>query len=723
MSRFLDSSWHRVAELKPRLSHHVQVQRHRYRCRPWYVLTDVNSGRTHRLTPTAFKLLDGMDGVQTMEQVWQQAVQQLGAEAPGQTDMIHLLGQLHANDLLVCDVAPDSAELFARFNKQSRGLLWKNLRNPLSIRIPLYDPDRFLRATLPLVKPLFSIGGLIVWAAWLIVGALLAAQHWEVLTENIADRIFSTQNLVMMWFIFPLVKVLHELGHAYAVRVRGGEVHEMGIMIMIGMVVPYVDAGASSGFRSKWHRALVGAAGMMVELALASSAMVLWTLLEPGAVRSGLYNVMIIASVSTLIFNGNPLMRYDGYYIFADLIEIPNLAARGPQYWRHLVNRHVFGVLKPATFDADLGERRWFLVFTPLSYVYRLTVMMGIAVYLAEKLLLIGLLLGLWYAYSLVVLPGYKAAVYVLTHPNLGATRRRAVTISGAFVLASIILIGLVPLPLRTQFEGVVWLPPQAEVRAGRSGFVRRIVVPSGSSVAPGDVLVECEDPELQAQIAVYRARVEEIKARRLTEWKADRNQAEITREELIQAEAELNRALARADKLQIRSNIGGRFFMDREADLPGRFLHQGDRVGFVVNRSRDIVRIIVPQDDIDLVRRDADSIQVRLAENPDRLIPARLLREVPAADTELPSLALATEGGGKQELDPREQSHSKALNRLFQFDLILAQTSDDDDKGQPLAVLPYGTRAHVRFIHRPESLAQQAWRRIRQLFLSRLGV
>jgi len=723
MSRFLDSSWHRVAELRPRLSHHVQVQRHRYRGRPWYVLTDVNSGRTHRLTPTAFKLLDGMDGVRTMEQVWQQAVQQLGAEAPGQTDMIHLLGQLHANDLLVCDVAPDSAELFARFNKQSRSLLWKNLRNPLSIRIPLYDPDRFLRATLPWVKPLFSIWGLIVWAVWLIVGALLAAQHWEMLTENIADRIFSTQNLVMMWFIFPLVKVLHELGHAYAVRVRGGEVHEMGIMIMIGMVVPYVDAGASSGFRSKWHRALVGAAGMMVELALASSAMVLWTLLEPGAVRSGLYNVMIIASVSTLIFNGNPLMRYDGYYIFADLIEIPNLAARGPQYWRHLVNRHVFGVLKPATFDADLGERRWFLVFTPLSYVYRLTVMMGIAVYLAEKLLLIGLLLGLLYAYSLVVLPGYKAAVYVLTHPNLGATRRRAVTISGAFVLASIILIGLVPLPLRTQFEGVVWLPPQAEVRAGRSGFVRRIVVPSGSSVAPGDVLVECEDPELQAQIAVYRARVEEIKARRMTEWKADRNQAEITREELIQAEAELNRALARADKLQIRSNIGGRFFMDREADLPGRFLHQGDRVGFVVNRSRDIVRIIVPQDDIDLVRRDADSIQVRLAENPDRLIPARLLREVPAADTELPSLALATEGGGKQELDPREQSHSKALNRLFQFDLILAQTSDDDDKGQPLAVLPYGTRAHVRFIHRPESLAHQAWRRIRQLFLSRLGV
>jgi putative peptide zinc metalloprotease protein len=143
--------------------------------------------------------------------------------------------------------------------------------------------------------------------------------------------------------------------------------------------------------------------------------------------------------------------------------------------------------------------------------------------------------------------------------------------------------------------------------------------------------------------------------------------------------------------------------------------------VGFVVDRSRDIVRIVVSQDDIDLVRRNVESIQVRLAENPEHIIPARLLREVPAADTELPSPALATEGGGQQELDPREQSHTKAMNRLFQFDLMLLREAEDElDES---LVLPYGTRAHVRFVHQAEPIFNQVWRRIRQLFLSRLAV
>lgn len=720
MSRFLDESWHRVANLKPRLADHVRVQKHRYRGRPWYVLEDTHTARSHRLTPAAFKLVVEMDGNQTANQIWEKVVRQSGSDAPGQSAVIQLLGQLHANDLLACDVAPDSAELLTRFEKQTRSLFWKNLRNPLSVRIPLVDPDAFLSATLPYLRPCFSRVGFAVWLLWVLLGTVLAAEHWQELTENVSDRIFSAHNLIMLWFAFPAVKLLHELGHAYACRALGGPVHELGAMILVGMVVPYVEASTSSGFRSKWHRILVGGAGMMVELALASTAMVAWTLLEPGMLRSGLYNIMLIASVSTLIFNGNPLMRYDGYYMLSDWLEIPNLAGRGPQYWYFLINRHLFGVLKPENFDATLGERRWFIIHTPLSYVYRLTVTLGIALYLAERFLLIGAALAMVYAYTLVLRPTYKATVYLFTHPSLNATRRRAILASAGWVFAVTVAIGLVPFPLRTQFEGVIWLPSQAQVRAGSSGFVKRIAAASGSLVRPGDVLVVCEDPELVAQIKVYEARIEEIKAQRLAEWQQDRNKAEITRQMLLQAEADLQRARQREERLLIRSNGKGRFFVDREMDLPGRFLHQGELVGFVVDRSRDIVRIVVPQNDIDLVRRHADSIQVRLAENPGKIIPARLMREVPAADAELPSPALATEGGGQQELDPRQQSHTKAMNRLFQFDLnLLNQTGDDPQS----LVLPYGTRAHVRFVHQAEPILQQAWRRIRQLFLSRLAV
>ena len=141
----------------------------------------------------------------------------------------------------------------------------------------------------------------------------------------------SAQNLLLLWLVFPVIKLLHELGHAYAAKAGGGEVHEMGMMLLVFMPVPYVDATAAGGFRSKWRRALVGAAGMLVELFIASLCMFVWVLVEPGVMRAVAFNVMLIAGVSTVVFNGNPLLRFDGYYILSDLIEIPNLAhARQP---------------------------------------------------------------------------------------------------------------------------------------------------------------------------------------------------------------------------------------------------------------------------------------------------------------------------------------------------------------------------------------------------------
>ena len=127
--------------------------------------------------------------------------------------------------------------------------------------------------------------------------------------------------------MFPLIKALHELGHATAKRAGGGEVHDMGVMLLVLMPVPYVDASSANVLRSRWQRALIGAAGMLVELFVAALAFYVWLLVEPGLLRAVCFNVMLVAGVSTLIFNGNPLLRYDAYYILADLIELPNLAS------------------------------------------------------------------------------------------------------------------------------------------------------------------------------------------------------------------------------------------------------------------------------------------------------------------------------------------------------------------------------------------------------------
>src|SRR5262249_62290953 len=163
------------------------------------------------------------------------------------------------------------------------------------------------------------------WLAVVLPAIVLPAVHWGDLTRDIVDRLFSARTLIAVWLLFPVIKALHELGHAFATKTFGGEVHDMGVMLLVFTPVPYVDASSASGFENKWRRALVGAAGMIVELFVAALALYLWLAAEPGLLSAVAYNTILIAGVTTLLFNGNPRLRCDGYEILAGLLEITDL--------------------------------------------------------------------------------------------------------------------------------------------------------------------------------------------------------------------------------------------------------------------------------------------------------------------------------------------------------------------------------------------------------------
>src|SRR4051812_40692277 len=170
-------SWYRVSALKPRIRAHARILRQSFRGEVWYVLQDQAAERAHRFTPAAYHFIGLMDGERTVQQLWEAASAQLGDDAPTQEEVIRLLGQLHAADALLCDVPPDSAEVFRRHQQHER-MLWKRrLWTPLALRFPLLDPDRFLQRTLPVVEPLFGWFGVLLWLAVVITGAVLAASH------------------------------------------------------------------------------------------------------------------------------------------------------------------------------------------------------------------------------------------------------------------------------------------------------------------------------------------------------------------------------------------------------------------------------------------------------------------------------------------------------------------------------------------------------------------
>jgi putative peptide zinc metalloprotease protein len=477
--------------------------------------------------------------------------------------------------------------------------------------------------------------------------------------------------------------------------------------------MPYVDASAASEFRSKWQRALVGAAGMIVEVFIAALALYVWLAVEQGLVRAFAYNVMVVAGISTVLFNGNPLLRYDGYYILSDLLEIPNLAQRATRYWGHLVYSYVFRTEGLPEFVATTGERIWLLLYAPASFLYRIAVILAIAVFIASEYLAVGVAIASWGIFTGVILPIGKALWQVFTSPRLQHNRTRAVMTTSNVILFASIALFWIPAPLYTTTEGVVWLPERANVRAGTDGFVRRLLVEPGRVVSLGEPLIESEEPTLNAELDYLRAGVAELESRLASERFTDRAKFEITTIELDNARAELATKTKRAERLVARSGGEGTFAVMRPQDLPGRFVREGQLIGYVLPPGSRIVRATIQQDDIDLVRDRLRSTTVKLTERLHETLPARIIREVPAGREDLPSKALGGTGGGALPVDPRDQQGTKTLQRVFQVDIEL-----------PLDVTSaaaFGSRAYVRFDYQWEPIGQQIWRRARQLVLSRL--
>lgn len=715
MTRSLfSSSWHSVADLRPRLVPQARIHRHVYRGQVWHVVQDQTGGRYHRLSPAAYNLLLGMDGTQSVQQLWEKANQSGDGDACTQNEIVDLLVQLHAADLLQADTNPDSAALFERYRKKRSATLKQFLLNPMSLKLPLIDPDPFLVRWAPLLAWCFTRAGGLLWLAVVLPALVMAGQHWPELTRNMSDQVLSSSNLLVMAFVFPIVKLLHELGHAFASRVWGGPVHEMGVMFLVFAPVPYVNASASSVFPSKWRRAVVAAAGMLVELFLAALALYVWLLVEPGVVRAVAYNVMVVAGVSTLIVNGNPLLRYDGYYILTDLIEMPNLAQRGQKYLAYLWDRYVFGAHDVDEPQEGTAERRWLLAYTPLAWCYRVFVTVSIMLFVAGQFFIFGVLIALWGLVSLIGMPIWKAYKHVVRSPGLQRHRVRAARISLGLAAAVLFLFFVVPLPLHSRAEGVVWLPDQAIVRAGGNGFFRHWLIEPGSPVSKGEALFELEDQLLSTELEVARAKVAEAEAKYRSEQFVDQAKAALSGRQLEQDEAVLAKLEERAGKLVAYAETDGVLAAAVSQDMPGRYLKKGELAGYVLERNSLIVRVVVPQSDIDLVRAYFRSAELRLADRVGASHSATLVRTPAGGVEELPTPALGVAGGGQIPTVPSDQNGVKTTERVFLVDLALPAD---------VPSTAFGERVHVRFGHGWEPLAWQGFRRLRQLLLSHFNV
>ncbi len=703
--------WYRVAGLTPRLRPHVCVHRHRYRERSWYVLEDRATGKHHRVNHAAYQFVGLFNGERPVQVAWDLANERAGDEAPTQGQAIEMLSQLHQANLVEVDVNADFEVLLQRQKNSERRQKTQRFLNPLVVRVPLFDPDRLLDRIKPYADPLFSLGGALLWLAVVISGVLLAGMHWGELRAQPLASLGEPANILLMVLVYPLIKILHELAHGLAIKRWGGEVHELGIALLVVFPVPYVDGKAAGVFASKWQRAAVASAGVAAELVIAVLALVLWLNVADGLLRDMLFSAMLIASVSTLFFNGNPLMRFDAYYVLADLVEIPDLWKRSREHWSRLFGRIFAGSASQAAVPmSDARERAWLIGYGALSWCYWIVILFGLVLFASSLSPVAGFLLGAWAVATVLLLPLYRGFNKLRSHVHGARSGLRAVLLLGS--LAGLLLgtLFLLPVAQYSSIQGVVWTPENARVIPGVDCLVQAVSARDGQWVAQGEVLAGCDSTELDARIRGLEAEAREVKALIDGFLLDDRVKRRVASEKLLAMREELRSRREEKARMTVTAPASGHFYSARGYLEVGAFHPQGNLIGHVLKRDHRTVMAVIEQDAIGLFGpQGGQAPLVRLHGDLGRVIQAASFQVLPGAVQRLPSPALAVPNGGPIAVVEDSAEELLALRPVYLVEVDLPAGGDDYRVGE---------RATLRFEHAPAAIGEQWVRRLRQLFL-----
>lgn len=699
--------WYRYSQQRPLLRAHTSVQPQKYRDQLWYLLINDTNGHHYRINHVAYAFIGRCDGHFNVQEVWESLLAELGDEALTQDEVIQLLTELDHRDLLRYEAIPDIPRLFKRKklkDKQTR----KQFVNPLAFRLPLWNPSTFLNRAKWLQKALFNPATFLLWLVAVATGLLSASVHFDELARHAQNYMTTPHYLLITWLVFPVVKAIHELGHGLAVHRWGGQAKEAGITFFVLTPAPYVDASASTAFRSRYQRMLVGAIGIMIELFIAAIALSIWLSTQAGLMHDIAFVTLFICGVSSIVFNGNPLLRFDAYYMLCDAFDLPNLAARSRSYWTQLLTQLALNRPHHNTMPLAHGEKKWLIAYAPLSFLYSLTLMAYIVTWISTQSLILGAVLLLFVIAGVAVQPVRRLIQNILSSAQSLRSKRRAKLLLTTFALTLLALFFLVPVPHTTTAQGVVWVPEQAQIRPNTDGFIKTIHVQNGTLVKPKQLLIELDDPQLEAK----RQRLQnQYAALEVEQYQALLNQPERANsinQSMDKISAEIAQIDEKIEHLKIYSQVEGRFVMPYQADYEGWYAKKGKTIAYVLDPKLITLRVAIPESEVQLVRDQQHGIEVVLADQPHTINQGQLVHDTPAATRQLPSAALGKPAGGAYMVDPTDKDGLTTVTPIAIMDVQLPHT----------ALSRVGTRAIARFSLESTPIAVQLFRHIKQQFL-----
>jgi len=636
-----------AATAKPKLRTDLVFTPQEFGGRPGYLIEDPLRTKFFRLGAPEYTLVSVFDGRTTISEAVQLTAAPLGPRAFTEPEALAIGRWLVESQLAATPESAGADRLAAAARKGEFGRHAAAL-NPLAIRFRLINPDRLLDALLPWCGGLLSWPALIVWSVVLLLALATATLNLHQLADRSAV-LLDPGNWLRLAVAWSALKLIHESFHALACKKFGGNVVRAGVMLLFFAPVAYTDVTSSWRFRSKWHRIVTAAAGIYAELFVAALAILFWARTPDGFVHRMVCDIALMASIGTVVFNINPLLRFDGYYILSDLVGVPNLYSAGRQAVVDLLKRVGLGQ-QTARTDGSTAMRRLILVYGMAALAWLGTLYVGLALLVISVLSYLGAaLVGVFMIFGIAV-PVLRLMRETIHTGSFDRNCRRRLA-RNAIVAAVAGLFGawLLARPGRVEAPAVVEYAPLSTLRAATAGFVREVCIRSGESVRKDQIIAVLENPELVAELAELQLSSAQS-AIRARAYFADQELAKYQIETAAHAalEKRVGELSGQVASLTIRSPTRGHVLARQLHSLIGQYLKPGAEIAMVGDEDAKELVVAVAQDDLESFHAQLGSaVTVRILGIGGEQLTWDLTSIDPLAGLSVPHAALSSRARG----------------------------------------------------------------------------
>lgn len=676
----------------------LQVSRQVYQQEPVYVVHDPIAFRSHRLNAFQYRMLAMLNPELSLKANFQALVAKQEFSLDQEEFYYQLISSFGRLGLLVLP-GSNGANLYEHHQKVRSLKRRSKVLGFLFLQIPLVNPDRFLSRTVDRVSWLFTRTFLAFWITGMAAAGMVIVSRFSDLAQPF-NGILAAKNLPFLWVTFVALKIWHEFGHGYACKVFGGHVPEMGTILIAGTPAAYVDASSAWSFPERYKRLVVMCGGMFFESLVFIPCVFVWAFSSSPILQSCAYQLFVMASLVTLLFNANPLMKFDGYFILSELIGIQNLRPKADAQIKRVLASMFLGADQPSSGDSPFRTAA-LVGYGVSATMYRFFLVISIAMMVAMRFPLVGLFFAAFHILTTVGTGAVRMAKYLLANPETKSVRGRG------RLLAAVVFIGLplaacvLPVPFGIVTQGTVGAEVEHFVNVTTPGELMETTVAAGDHVDGRTPLVRLVNNRTTEELQVAQASLEEA----TTQWEVARErgtvQAARQKTSVMELRKRVEEYSRRIRQLSVTAPVAGQVVNLIAATERGRFLKEGHPLAVVVG-GRPVLRAWVTEDELGGIQvNPGTAVTFRIPGRSLSSFDGHIVSVLPAADVSFRQPALTHIGGGTILVDP---ATGIPLEPVFQVDI--------EPAADVLLLTEHGARVHLNLSRRYETIAAWATRK-----------